>query len=96
MMHKILLIAAMSSLCFALEPKKVEDMSCMELLDSIKVLQKLKESEQTTTYEGVERVAAALLTRTVYFGDRRSRGDYIDVKDEILKLKAKLPDCKPY
>lgn len=95
-MKKLIMIVAISSLCFALEPKKIEDMSCMELLDAIKELQDLKAREQTTTYEGVERVAVALLTRTVYLGDRRHRGDYIDVKQEIAALKDRLPDCKPY
>lgn len=96
-MRKIILIALLSSLCFALEPKKIEDMTCVELLDEIKILQKLKESESTGNYEGVERVALAALAHTVYLGDRRyDAGGHIDVRKDIAKLKAKLPDCKPY
>lgn len=95
-MKKILFIILSTSLCYALVPKKVEDMSCIELLDAIKTLEKLKESEMNRNYEGAERIALVVLAGTVYFGDRRSEGEYIDVRKEIARLKAKLPDCKPY
>lgn len=95
-MYIILLIAIITTLCHALEPKKIEDMSCMELIDTMKALKELKASEQTKTYEGAERIAVALLTRTVYLGDRRHRGEYIDVDKEIAVVKSKIPTCKPY
>lgn len=95
-MIKLILITLTASLCFALEPKSIDDMSCIELLDAIKALEKIKERETSGNYEVLERVALAALAKTVYFGDRRHDGEKINVKKEIALLKSKLPDCKPY
>lgn len=95
-MNKILLIALLSSLCFALEPKKIEDMTCVELLDEIKTLERYKAEQERGNYQELERIAAALITHTVHFGDFRYDKDKISVKKEIELIKAKLPNCKPY
>jgi len=95
-MRKIILIALLSSLCFALEPKRIEDMSCVELLDEIKTLEKYKAEQERGNYQEMERIAAVLITHTLHFGDFRQDGEKISVKKEIELIKAKLPNCKPY
>lgn len=92
----IFLIPLISINLMALEPKNIDDMSCIELLDSIKALEKIKERETSGNYEVLERIALAALTQTVYFGDRRHDGEKINVKKEIALLKSKLPNCKPF
>lgn len=95
-MNKIILIALLSSMCFALPPKKIEDMTCMELLSEIKTLEKYKTEQERGNYQELERIAAALVTHTLHFGNFRQDGEKISVKKEIELIKAKLPNCKPY
>ncbi|MDT8338555.1 MAG: hypothetical protein RQ763_05095 [Sulfurimonas sp.] len=95
-MNKIISIMLIVSACFALQPKPIENMSCIELLDAISALEKLRAAEANGNHETAEKITLALLARTVYFGNRRDNGKYINVEQEMAKLKALLPNCKPY
>ena len=95
-MNKILLSLLVVSSCFALPPKEQKEMSCAELLDVIKKLEKIKAEKASGNYENAEKIGAILLAGTFYFGNRRYNESYLDEKQEIQKLKALLPDCKPY
>jgi hypothetical protein len=93
---KILLLTLAVSACFALPPKKIEDMTCMELLDEIKTMERYKAEQERGNYQELERIAAVLITHTLHVGDFRSDGHKIDIKSEIKNLRAKLPNCKSY
>lgn len=100
-MRKTFVIASLallfSTACFALPPKEPKDMSCMELLDSIKALEKIKTAKAEGNYEAAEKVALALVALTAYFGNIRDTQQSYQVEEqEIQKLKALLPICKPY
>lgn len=99
-MRKTFIIASLallfSTACFALPPTEPKEMSCAELLDVIKKLEKIKAAKAEGNYEVAERIGVALLSGTFYISNRRHNDSYFDEKQEIQKLKELLPNCKPY
>lgn len=89
----IVLLFSLSSLAAEPNPK---EMTCMEIIDSIKKLEKYKEESERGNYEGFERIAAVVLVHSLYLGSFRDHPQDVDIKKEILGLRAKLSDCKPF